>query len=747
MADQTEVSLGALREMDPYAFEHFVAELWSLYGWNAAVSQRSSDMGVDVDARRPGDGRRQSIQVKRYGADNTVGIGDVRQYAAMDRQSGVDETVIVTTSSFTGGAREAGEELDVTLIDGPELLEMVREVEGGERVARKHLSGDADLRTSRYQATAEPVTEGERPTQWWVGAALGGAAILVAFPAAIALQFADVPRSGTGGVFTGLAFGGVLAALVSVRKLEPPLADADATPGPVRALAGRRLLAPLFLVVAVGVVVLGDRIGSGSALLNLLLLVGGLAVVGGYPLVLAGLYRRGRDELRANAVAAEVSSVLEATETLSEGGPETAGAARYLRHRSADAPDEVVMAVPGLVAAALDDPDAAPDAAATLANVAEAFPERIDPVEEIADAFHGTGDVETGMHLAETLGHLARHDPEAVESVAGDVVDAFAEGGPDERDAATPAIRAFAEPYPDLVGRHAGTVVDIAVGDRPARPTWFAADAVRRLAAAHPGVLAGDVDRVAGALAADPDRTGASSLYSALGRCALAAESPSTTAPEWAPDPTMRDLVVDRAETAGAAAPGFDAGAFDGVRQAVEAGLTAEDGALRVRAWRLAAARAGTDPDVLGYDAVIDGLAAESDRERELVGIAVARAAAADPDAVERFVPKLVSVLERGTQPGVHGEVPTTLLDAALRAVASVGRADPGAVTSHVDVVAAYLDADTPAVRAAAVAALGPITDHDPGGLADHRGPLRNLADRDEPAERGARELLDRLGE
>ncbi len=749
MPDQSaDVSLAALREMDPYAFEHFVAELWSLYGWNAAVSQRAGDMGVDVDARRPGDGRRQSIQVKRYAADNTVGVGDVRQYAALDRQSGVDETVIVTTSSFTRGAREAGEKLDVTLIDGRELLEMVTDAEGGERVARKHLSGDADLRTSRYTASTGPPTDGERPTRWWIGAVLAGVSVTVSLPVTAFVQGAGASQAVSALTFIAMTLGAGLVALVSVRRLEPAVADGTGTPGPVRTLAERRLLAPFLIVVAVGVLAFNWWIEPGREVVEAIVVLGGFGVVGGYPIAAGLLYRRVQDELRANAIAAEVSSVLEATEALSEGGPETAGAARYLRHRSADAPDEVVMAVPGLVAAALDDPGAAPDAAATLANVAEAFPERIDPVEEIAEAFEKTDDVETGMHLAETLGHLARHDPETVESVAGNVVDAFAQGGPDKRNAATPAVRAFAGTYPDLVGQHAGAVVDTATGDRPARPAWFAADTVRRLAGADPGALGDDLGGVTAALAADPDRTGAASLYVALARCALAAgATPAETAPEWAPDPTMRGrlaghLGVVPDETPD---PPLDEKAFDGVKRAVEAGLAAEDDDTRLWAWGLAAAHAGTDPGVLGYDAVIEGLKADSDRERELVGIAVVRAAATDAEAAARFVPKLDAVLERGTQPGVHGEVPEALIDAALRALASVGREDPTEVTSHADDVAAYLDADAERVRVAAVAALAPVADHAPDLLADHLVALRYLAEREEPAGRGATALLERL--
>lgn len=41
-----------LQTMDNYAFEHFVADLWEMMGWQTEVSQASLDAGIDVIAEK-----------------------------------------------------------------------------------------------------------------------------------------------------------------------------------------------------------------------------------------------------------------------------------------------------------------------------------------------------------------------------------------------------------------------------------------------------------------------------------------------------------------------------------------------------------------------------------------------------------------------------------------------------------------------------------------------------------------------
>lgn len=120
------VSLGSLRQMDDERFEQFVADLWAEMGYRTVVRQFSNDGGIDVVASKRGPaGAAKTIQAKRY-ASTSVGGPDVQQYFAMKHQEGADKGLIVTTGTFTDPAKDRAAELGVGLIDGRNLVTLVR---------------------------------------------------------------------------------------------------------------------------------------------------------------------------------------------------------------------------------------------------------------------------------------------------------------------------------------------------------------------------------------------------------------------------------------------------------------------------------------------------------------------------------------------------------------------------------------------------------------------------------------------
>jgi len=126
-----------LQQMDPYEFEHFVADLWKRMGWETTVSTASADKGVDITARksRPYE-QLLLIQAKRYGPNTTVGSPDVQQYASLRHQfENVDKVLIVTTNGYSRQAREIAEDLNVKLIDGDGLVELINEYDSLDLVA------------------------------------------------------------------------------------------------------------------------------------------------------------------------------------------------------------------------------------------------------------------------------------------------------------------------------------------------------------------------------------------------------------------------------------------------------------------------------------------------------------------------------------------------------------------------------------------------------------------------------------
>lgn len=123
--------LNGLREMDEIRFEHFVADLWQKLGWETEVTQASADAGIDVVAEKEKPyPQKQLIQAKRYSEGNTVSSSDVQQYSALKQQKdGVDASVIVTTSSFSRDAEKRGQELNVKLVDGNQLLDIIDDLD------------------------------------------------------------------------------------------------------------------------------------------------------------------------------------------------------------------------------------------------------------------------------------------------------------------------------------------------------------------------------------------------------------------------------------------------------------------------------------------------------------------------------------------------------------------------------------------------------------------------------------------
>lgn len=127
---ERENLLTHLRQIDEYKFEDFVAKLWERYGWKTEVTSGSNDRGIDVIAEksRPFH-QKHLVQVKRWGSDNKVGGPEIQQYSSLrHRRSDIDAVVVVTTSSFSRQAKEEARDLNVKLVDGSDLYDIISEV-------------------------------------------------------------------------------------------------------------------------------------------------------------------------------------------------------------------------------------------------------------------------------------------------------------------------------------------------------------------------------------------------------------------------------------------------------------------------------------------------------------------------------------------------------------------------------------------------------------------------------------------
>lgn len=103
------------QNLSPYEFEDFVADLFERMGYTTKVTSKSGDFGVDVIAENRVE--RIAIQVKRHKLSNKVGAPTVQKTLGSIHKANANKTMIVTTSHFTGPAKEQARDGPIELWD------------------------------------------------------------------------------------------------------------------------------------------------------------------------------------------------------------------------------------------------------------------------------------------------------------------------------------------------------------------------------------------------------------------------------------------------------------------------------------------------------------------------------------------------------------------------------------------------------------------------------------------------------
>ncbi len=126
--------LDELIALSPAEFEHAVAQLLPHLGF-ADVRRvgGANDRGVDIVCR-DADGSLVAVQCKRYDPSRRVGALAVQHLSAMAFQRRAHRGIFVTTAAFTTSARRQADEFDIELIDGPQLVELLRQFGFGAEV-------------------------------------------------------------------------------------------------------------------------------------------------------------------------------------------------------------------------------------------------------------------------------------------------------------------------------------------------------------------------------------------------------------------------------------------------------------------------------------------------------------------------------------------------------------------------------------------------------------------------------------
>jgi len=126
-------SLETLRATSWKDFEYLVAEAYRRRGFAVDYSVgMGADGGVDLVLRK--DGRRSLVQCKQWKLFS-VGRPVLQQMLGIMTAEGADEAIVVTSGRFTEEARAFASGKPIQLVDGPNLLELVKLVQaGGEAV-------------------------------------------------------------------------------------------------------------------------------------------------------------------------------------------------------------------------------------------------------------------------------------------------------------------------------------------------------------------------------------------------------------------------------------------------------------------------------------------------------------------------------------------------------------------------------------------------------------------------------------
>ena len=122
--------LESISQISPDAFERLVVDLLQKMGYGKGETVgRSSDGGIDGIINQDALGlEKVYIQAKRW--QSQVGEPEIRNFSGSLDARGASKGVFVTTSSFSGNAKQTGQIISagnkfIRLIDGPELAKLM----------------------------------------------------------------------------------------------------------------------------------------------------------------------------------------------------------------------------------------------------------------------------------------------------------------------------------------------------------------------------------------------------------------------------------------------------------------------------------------------------------------------------------------------------------------------------------------------------------------------------------------------
>ena len=103
--------------MTGYEYEQYCAKLFKCYGWEAEVTPKSGDFGVDIIAKK--NGIKIVAQCKKW--NGSVGFNAVKEVFTGKTINKADYAIVITNSNFSQAAKKGAKDTGVILIKHSEL--------------------------------------------------------------------------------------------------------------------------------------------------------------------------------------------------------------------------------------------------------------------------------------------------------------------------------------------------------------------------------------------------------------------------------------------------------------------------------------------------------------------------------------------------------------------------------------------------------------------------------------------------
>ncbi|RUL86469.1 restriction endonuclease [Tautonia sociabilis] len=126
-ARRADLKLAQLDSLSPEGFEEFVAELFEAIGYEVDRVGGTGDEGADLRVTR--NGLRGVVQCK-YHKKGVVGSPELQKFLGTIHHTGCHKGFFVTTRTFSLAAERFASDHPIELVDGPRLVELVREAMG-----------------------------------------------------------------------------------------------------------------------------------------------------------------------------------------------------------------------------------------------------------------------------------------------------------------------------------------------------------------------------------------------------------------------------------------------------------------------------------------------------------------------------------------------------------------------------------------------------------------------------------------